>query len=174
MAKLILPSKKYIDSARAAMKERYKFGEITKKDLQEELELMADPGTYVKNILDKRKSVGLKAGQVPLTRYWLIHDGEYIGTLGLRHKTTKKTRDREGNMGYHIRPSKRNKGYGTEALRLGLLKAKSIGLKSVYINCLKNNIASIRIVEKNGGVQRDKKMKVVDNSGSVHYIIKLT
>ena len=156
------------------MKERYTFGEISKKDLQEELELMGNPDTYVKNILDKRKSIGLKPGQSPLTRYWLIDNGEYVGTLGLRHKTTTQTRDREGNMGYHIRPSKRKSGYGTEALRLGLLKAKNIGLKSVYINCSKNNIASIRIIEKNGGVQRDKKKDDGDNSDSVHYIIKLT
>ena len=105
----------------------------------------------MKSITDKSKGLLLKPGQVPVIRYWLIDNDEYIGTLGLRKKITKKMRNREGNMGFHIRPSKRNKGYGTEILRLGLLKAKSQGLKKVYINCSEENVTSIKIIEKNGG-----------------------
>ena len=151
MAKLILPSTKYTNSVSDAFREQYKVGEITKEILQEKLSLLKEPDVFVKDILDKRKGVGLKPGQVPFTRYWLVDGEEYIGTLGLRKKITKKMRNREGNMGYHIKPSKRSKGYGTEVLRLGLLKAKNQGLKKVYINCSEENVASIRIIEKNGG-----------------------
>ena len=168
--KLVLPNVKYMDSARAAMKERCVNGEISKQDMQNELALMADAKTYVQNILAKRKSAGQKSGHIPMTRYWLIDNEEYIGTLGLRHKVTKQTKDREGHVGYHIRPSKRNKGYGTEILRLGLLKAKGLGLRTIYINCAKDNTASISIIEKNGGILR-KGASTVDDSA--HYIIKL-
>lgn len=174
MAKLILPSTKYIHSAQAAMRERYKLGEISKEDLQEELALMKDPDTYVKNILDKRRGVGFKPGQVAVTRYWLIDEEEYIGTLGLRNKITRVTKNREGNIGYYIRPSKRHRGYGVEILRLGLLKAKKQGLKRVYINCADDNVPSKKIIERNGGTLRKTKQGESDSANSVHYEIKLS
>jgi len=64
-------------------------------------------------------------------------------------------------------------GYGTEILRFGLRKAKNIGLKSVYINCAKGNVASIKIIENNGGVLR-KKESTESKSDSAYYKIKLT
>jgi predicted acetyltransferase len=172
MKKLVLPTKKYLNSAREAMKERWTFGEISKQDLRDELALMDDAETYINNILAKRKITGKQSGQIPFTRYWLIDGEEYIGTLGLRHKVTKQTKDYEGHIGYHIRPSKRSVGYGTEILRLGLRKAKSMGLNSLYINCAKDNAASIKIIEKNGGIPRKKKL-AESKSDSVHYKVKL-
>ena len=159
MAKLLLPSTKYIKSNTAALREVYRIGYVSKKekkDLQKALLLRKDPVTFVKSLRDRRKGIGLKPGQVAHTRYWLIDDDEYIGSLRFNKKLTKALRKREGNIGYQIRPSKRNQGYGTEILRLGLLKAKIHGLKRVYINCGEDNIASKKTIENNGGIFIDR------------------
>ena len=55
------------------------------------------------------------------------------------------------HIGYAVKPSERKKGYGTEMLRLGLLKAKKIGIKKVIMNCNIDNLPSKKIIEKNGG-----------------------
>ena len=57
-----------------------------------------------------------------------------------------------GNIGYAIRPSERRKGFGTLILRLTLEKAKNIGLTRVLVTCDADNVASRKIIERNGGV----------------------
>jgi predicted acetyltransferase len=61
-----------------------------------------------------------------------------------------------GHIGYDIRPSMRRKGYGTEILKLSLPIAKQIGLNRVMLTCDDNNIASWKIMEKNGAVIDEK------------------
>jgi hypothetical protein len=48
------------------------------------------------------------------------------------------------------------KGYGTEILQLTLEKARRRKFKRVLITCDDDNAASARIIEKNGGILRDK------------------
>ena len=47
--------------------------------------------------------------------------------------------------------SYRNMGYGTIMLALALDQCKKLGMTSICINCNDKNIASKRIIEKNGG-----------------------
>ena len=68
-----------------------------------------------------------------------------------------------GNIGYGIRYSKWNKGYGTIMLSLALKYAKEvIGLNKVLITCDDNNVGSARIIEKNFGLLQDKIINVID------------
>jgi predicted acetyltransferase len=57
-----------------------------------------------------------------------------------------------GHVGYAIRPSERLKGYGTRLLALTLDKAREMGLGRVLVTCDTDNFASVRVIEKNGGV----------------------
>jgi len=61
-----------------------------------------------------------------------------------------------GIIGYYIRPSQRRKGYGSLILALSLDKAKQLGLKKVLVTCNDDNVASIKIIERNGGKLADK------------------
>ncbi|MBD3331077.1 GNAT family N-acetyltransferase [Candidatus Peregrinibacteria bacterium] len=75
------------------------------------------------------------------------------------------------HIGYYIRPSARQKGYGTKILELGLIKAKELGLQEVLLTCYESNIASKKIIEKNKGKFQDK---VYDEGESkLKYWIKL-
>lgn len=121
---------------------------------------------YVQKFAHYRKGLNLPSGYVPDSTYWLMDDnGTILGRVSIRHKLTEKLMQRGGHIGYYIRPSARRKGYGTLICKLGLEKARELGIKRVLITCAKDNIASNRIIEKNGGIlenevwdEQDKEM----------------
>ena len=67
-----------------------------------------------------------------------------------------------GHIGYGIRYSKWNFGYGTKMLALALKKAKQMGLEKVLITCNDDNIGSAKFIENNGGILQDIIKNVVD------------
>ncbi|HON10797.1 MAG TPA: GNAT family N-acetyltransferase, partial [Chitinispirillaceae bacterium] len=67
-----------------------------------------------------------------------------------------------GHIGFSVRPCERKKGYGTEILRMGLLYAKSLGIKKVMLGCFSDNLPSARTIEKCGGILTETK-KYLDN-----------
>src|SRR3989344_8456793 len=81
---------------------------------------------------------------------------QYIGRLSIRHKLNDHLLKIGGHIGYDIRPSKRSRGYGTAILRLGLPKAKELRIERALLTCNENNIASLKIIEKAGGVLESK------------------
>lgn len=102
---------------------------------------------------DWARGVNLPDGYVPESSYWLVSEGEEIlGQVNIRHRLTPALEDFGGHIGYQIRPSQRGKGYGTQMLALGLDKARQLGLTRVLITCDPENIASVRVIEKNGGI----------------------
>jgi len=54
-----------------------------------------------------------------------------------------------GHIWYWIAPRFRKKWYANKALKLLLIKAKDLWLDKVLITAKKNNIASIKVIEKN-------------------------
>ena len=81
----------------------------------------------------------------------MIDKNAFIGRLSLRHELNEFLLKIGGHIGYEIRPSRRKQGYGTEILRLGLEKAKELGLHRVLVTCDEDNIGSKKIIEHNGG-----------------------
>lgn len=57
----------------------------------------------------------------------------------------------DGNISYGVRINERNKGYGNAILNLLLLECAKLGMKEVCVSCNKDNLASRKIIEKNGG-----------------------
>ena len=95
-------------------------------------------------------------GYVAQTDYWLIVDGQYAGEVNIRHALTDGLLRFGGHIGYRIRPSMRRKGYGTLQCKLGIEKAREIGIQRILITCDDNNTGSYKIIEANGGVLWDK------------------
>ena len=81
-----------------------------------------------------------------------------IGCLCLRHRLTPALRQMGGHIGYDVRPSKRNRGYGTTLLALTLVQARGFGFSGVLITCDTDNFASVRVIEQNGGKLLNQKM----------------
>ncbi|GCE13814.1 GNAT family N-acetyltransferase [Tengunoibacter tsumagoiensis] len=89
--------------------------------------------------------------RVQATDFWLIDDEEYIGTVSIRPELNETLLRIGGHIGYKVRPSRRLQGYGTQLLRLGLEKAREMGLRRVLITCDETNVASRKVIEANGG-----------------------
>ena len=112
---------------------------------------LTDPAAFIRRLLDYDKGINLPPHHVRTTFYWLVRDQRIIGRSGIRHKLTPLLEREGGHIGYDIRPSERRKGYGTLILALTLDKAKSFGFNRVMLTCDTDNVASARIIEKNGG-----------------------
>ncbi|PNY82201.1 GNAT family N-acetyltransferase [Deinococcus koreensis] len=82
---------------------------------------------------------------------WLVQGDTYLGRVSLRHRLNERLRVFGGHIGYEIRPSARQQGYGTLALRLALGRARGLGLERVLVTCDADNLGSRRIIETNGG-----------------------
>ncbi len=108
-----------------------------------------------KKWLDHEYSVdngNLEDWMVPQTSYWLYDDEKPIGYGRIRHDLNDNLSETSGHIGYAIRYTERSKGYGTRLLSLLLDQCKMLRIKKVQIGANSNNIASNRIIVKNGGV----------------------
>lgn len=101
---------------------------------------------------NESKGIGIGEGRVPQNIYWLYADEVPIGYGKIRHRLTEKLFDDGGHIGYSIRSSERGKGYGKLQLKLLLERAKEIGIDKVLLTIHCNNINSLKVAMKNGGV----------------------
>ncbi len=106
--------------------------------------------------------------------YWLVDNGEYIGRISIRHELNDKLRSIGGHIGYDVRPSKRGRGYATRMLTLALEKCRERSLDKVLITCDETNVASKRVIEKNGGVFEYKVPNPEGGPDKLRYWITLT
>ena len=120
-------------------------------------EARKDFAAYLQKITQYAQGVNLPYSFVPFHNFWLVQDNARIlGELRLRHHLTEMLAIEGGHIGYNIRPSERRKGYGTLQLRLGLEKARELGLARVLVTCDDDNLPSAKIIEANGGVLSGK------------------
>ena len=109
------------------------------------------------------KGIGLEDWQVPSSSYWLFVDGHPVGKGNIRHFLTDKLRAEGGHIGYAIRPSERNKGYGTVLLKMIIKEAKKMNIGRVLLTVRNSNTNSIKVALNNNG-------KIEKISEERHYI----
>jgi len=108
---------------------------------------------WLKNCVEDAKQAGVIDGwKVPQTTYWLFVDKKPVGYGKIRHYLTDKLIADGGNIGYSIRPSQRNKGFGKILLSELVKECSNIGVDRALLTIQKSNIASTNIALKNGGV----------------------
>ena len=152
MLKLVEPNEMYLNQyieAYFLSKEKIQQGKMKAFDL-----MFVNPEENILAKLEKRKSPDrLKFGKVPWYEFFLVDDNIFIGVVTIRLDLNDELLNNGGNIGYGISPKFWNKGYGNQVLKLGLIKAKEMGLTKVaLVTCDVDNIASAKIIEKNGGV----------------------
>jgi len=119
-------------------------------------ELEEDFDKLVRKYQNLEKGIGLKEGYVPETRLWLVEENEFIGWVAIRHSLSESLMKGGGHIGYKIRPTKRKMGYGSKILELALPTALKLGIKEALVTCDDDNVASAKIIEKNGGILENK------------------
>jgi len=148
--KLIRPSWRYVGSYLAAICEEKRY----RPDAEP---YYTNPWNIVSRSRKEEAGLNLKPGWVPATTFWLVDDRKFIGTISIRHELTPFLRSFGGHIGYGIRYSECNKGYGTMLLGMVLGYCRDVlKLQRVLVTCDDDNPASARVIEKNGGVLEDK------------------
>ena len=146
MIKLVEPSERYLISYMEAYDEYEKNGVTTYHlDNAREYDIFEKYENY-------RTGRNLNPNRVRADYYWLVDEkkGYFIGEISIRHTLSDALWEYGGNIGYGVRYGEWGKGYGTLMLKLALEKAKTLGLERILITCDDDNIASARVMEKNG------------------------
>lgn len=113
----------------------------------------SDFAAFVQELDEEAKGLNLPPDIPPQQTYFLVKDHTtVIGEVRFRPHVKPPYEDRNGHIGYNLRPRYRGQGFGTRALALVLEEARRCGLPGVQIPIEGDNPASVRIVEKNGGV----------------------
>lgn len=149
MAELVRPALRYRDSFLEATRE---FPPDEDTMVFEREQATRDFKGFVKSVDAFSRGQNLPRGWVASSSYWLVEGDEYIGSTNVRHELTEWLERYGGHIGYAIRPTKRQQGYGKLICKLALEEARNLGLKRVLITCDADNLGSRKIIESNGGV----------------------
>ncbi len=182
---LVWPSLERLPGFAAALRSGWSPDNIRLEKAAQEMlaRIDADPRSFVDSLVDREAKGapitlpdGTKAQRLPGYQRWLW-DGEFCGTIGLRWQrgTPELPPHVLGHVGYAVVPWKRNRGYATQALRLVLAEAAAEGLPYVLITTDLDNVASQRVIERNGGtlVGRYVKPAAYGGAESLRYRIVL-
>ena len=91
-------------------------------------------------------------GKVPSTMYIILDDDVPVGFGKFRPFLNEACiKNRAGHFAYMISPKHRGKGYATAFLSFVKDEAEKMGLTEIEGTPLVKNIASCRVMEKNGG-----------------------
>jgi len=146
----------FLEDFRAAGEQQVPgMGWMAKESLADFIQYVRDSANFadfVRRLRNHAKGIDLPADWVPASTYWLVRDGVILGTCNIRHSLTEALRDFGGHIGYSVRPSQRRRGYATVMLRLALARARRLGIRRVFVTCARDNVASARVIQKNGGL----------------------
>lgn len=159
---LILPSRKYLSSYYSAI------DEYRANDVRTYAFLNPDRYDVLQRMASFRTGEGLPAHYVRADYLWLIDGDSFVGEVSIRHRLTDSLLRYGGHIGYGVRFSRWGQGIGTTMLSMALTYAKdNLHLERVLITCDDDNIASARVIEKNGGVLQDKIPNTINNNDIV-------
>ncbi|MBQ6116838.1 MAG: GNAT family N-acetyltransferase [Oscillospiraceae bacterium] len=152
MIKLIVPKEEYLPSYKEA------YAEYVENGINTYAFTDASSCDIIAKFDRYREERDLPPDRVGEDKYWLVDDEKayFIGEIAIRRRLNEALAQRGGHIGYGVRCSEWNRGYGTKMLRLALEKAKERHISPVLITCNDDNLASARVMEKNGFVLGDK------------------
>jgi predicted acetyltransferase len=182
--KLVWPGPEYLPGYIHALKQGWSPDNLRPEAAAEELARIAqDSLRFLSEQVDREAKgppITLPNGQqvrrLPGYARWMW-DGEFCGSISFRWQpgTTELPPYCLGHIGYSVVPWKRNRGYATRALALLLPEAKSEGLAYVELIADAENLASRRVIERNGGQLIESFRKSAEHGGkeSLRYRISI-
>lgn len=179
---LVKPSPEYLDAYRAALEAGWSPRTTRPEAATEELHAISqDPDGFVASLEDPeargadiRQSDGSFLKRLPSFRRW-IWAGGFGGSIELRwqHGTDALPPTCLGHIGYAVVPWRRREGLATFALGALLPTARDVGLTKVELTADPKNIASVRVIEKNGGQLVTRRDKLPAHSGGQEVLFRI-
>jgi predicted acetyltransferase len=154
---LVLPAVQYVASYAEALREGHVCGADSPHDEAEIKEILDNPEAFIAGLNGPKPATfvneaGVTVERVPSTTVWLMEGNTFIGDAGIRHRLNAVLEKSGGNIGYGVRPSYQGKGYATIMLRECLIWMRdNLGAEKALLSCKVTNVASARVMEKNGG-----------------------
>ena len=111
---------------------------------------------YLEVLSAQERDVVQSPDVVPETFLFAFVGPRIVGRVAIRHALNDFLEQFGGHIGYVLVPEFRRRGYATSILRLSIQFARHrLGIRRILVTCRDNNVASIRTIEKNGGVLDD-------------------
>lgn len=129
------------------------------------VERPGEPDFYLADLRGEAPPVPWPDGYVPQSTYWWAAGDEYLGRLSIRHRLTPHLRVEGGHIGYEVRPSARGQGHATAMLAAALPLAAALGIEHALLDPDASNLASRRVIEKNGGLLER------EEGGSLYFLV---
>ncbi|MET0273240.1 MAG: GNAT family N-acetyltransferase [Phenylobacterium sp.] len=144
----------------AAMREGYSRDTLVPETPQTIAAIAAEPEWFVGTLLQPPATIVLPDGtlgqRVPETILWYVEGDAFLGSVSVRHGLNAALEAWGGHIGYAVRPSARGRGHASAMLAGALEHARDLlALERVMLTVNTKNPASVRVIEKNGGVLAD-------------------
>jgi len=108
---------------------------------------------YLAVLRQRSRGEQLPPRHVPSTFLFGFDGSRIVGRVSIRHELNDFLMREGGHIGYVVVPEFRRRGYATAMLRRSLeIAHHDLGIDRVLLTCDDDNVASIRTIEKNGGV----------------------
>lgn len=156
-SKLVRPAEDYKDSFLEALREYHEQGQL--KHLKIEA-LRENFDSYLEQVNADRGSPHSFyqdwVEPVPETLLWLVKDGDYLGSVSIRHRLNWHLEKWGGHISFIIRPSMRGKGFGKKILLKAIPVANYLGIERALLTLDPYNKAAIRVVESLGAEMEEE------------------
>ena len=181
---LVRPADQHLASYADALRRGWSTNTMRPEYAREELaRVESEPERFLEEQMDREGRAppvtlpdGSIARRIPGYRLWMW-DGEVAGSIGFRWQpgTTALPPHCLGHIGYTVVPWKRGRGYATRALALLLPIVRGEGLPFVELTTDPENVASRKVIERNGGVLVERFVKPAAYGGGegLRYRIRL-
>ena len=157
MPQLVAPNPSLMASFVEALGEGYDRDTLRPETPETIARLKADPAGYLADLAGPPGQITLPDGStgpaVASTTLWYVRGDHFIGAINIRHELNANLAIVGGHIGYVVRPSERGRGHASDMLAGALAHTRAhLPLKRVLLTVNALNTASIRVIEKNGGV----------------------
>jgi predicted acetyltransferase len=160
MPRLAAPDIAQMASFIDALREGYRRDTLRAETPEAIAQIEREPAWFLRLLNNPPAHVVLPDGtlgpRVVETQLWYVEGDEFLGSVSVRHSLTPMLERWGGHIGYAVRPSAWGLGHAT-AMLAGMLDhvRATLPLERVTLTANLDNPASIRVIEKNGGVLQD-------------------